>query len=178
MDKIKMGYCPTMMKFADTISKNVKEVEAIPNSSAAEVLGMLRYGELDLGLIGRTAKKEELLKEIKETRLMNGITLIYKIKTGISLSQLGEVEVVTYLPDKKIADVKDFFGKVMQLGSFEECLRYKLEVPVIIDWKDFRDEFELLIPLTSQGKVPQFRAPVLYYKNIEKEILRKIKKSL
>ena len=62
----------------------------------------------------------------------------------------------------------------MQLDSLEECLKYKLEVPVIIDWKDYRDEFELLIPLTSQGKAPQFRAPVLYYKDVENKILDKI----
>ena len=30
---------------------------------------------------------------------------------GISLAQLSNMEVVTYLPDEKIADVKDFFWK-------------------------------------------------------------------
>jgi lauroyl/myristoyl acyltransferase len=178
MEKIKMGYCPTMTKFANTVSENVREIEAIPASSAAEVLGMLYYGQLDVALIGRSAKKSEISKDTNEYRLMSGVTLIYKMKSGISLDQLANVEVLTYLPDEKITDVKDFFGKVVKLNSLEDCLKYKLEVPVIIDWKDFRDEFELLIPVTNQGKAPQFRAPVLYYKNINSEILDKIKKSL
>lgn len=178
MKKIKMGYCPTMAKYARVIDKNIEEIEPVECYSAAEVMELLRRVEIDSGLIGRTARNEERTEKIKELRLKNGITLIYKMRTGISLEQLKSVEVVTYLPEEKVLNVKDFFGKIIHLSSIEECLKYRLEVPVIIDWKDYRDEFRLLIPVTNNGKVPHFRAPVLYYADIEKEILNKIKETI
>ncbi len=176
MDKITMAYCPTMEPFAQEIENNLENVKMIPASSAREVLQFLRYNRVDSVLIGRVAEKRELDENTKFFRLKKGLTLVYKVKSGISVEQLKNVEVLTYLDLEKIAHVKDFFARVVHLDSLEECLKYNLNVPVLVDWEDFRDDFSLLIPMTMTGKAPEFRAPVIYYKkDIDEGILRKIK---
>ena len=67
------------------------------------------------------------------------------------------------------------FGKIEYKDNLNDCLDDNLNTPVIIDWNDFKDEFELLIPIYEYGKVPQFRAPVIYYKNMDENTIHKLK---
>ncbi|NIA03749.1 MAG: hypothetical protein GWP09_00170, partial [Nitrospiraceae bacterium] len=156
---------------------NEYDIELIPASSAGEVLYMLKTNRVDSVLIGRSAKKSELDDKVSSFRMLDGVTLVYKVKAGVPVEQLKEIEVLTYLKPEKIARVKNFFKKVTFLDTIDECLNSNLEIPVIIDWHDFRDDFELLIPMNDYGKVPEFRAPVLYYKvNMSDDFLLNLKK--
>ncbi len=184
--RITMAYCPTMTPYADAIESqkeqenvfgNEYDIELIPASSAGEVLYMLKTNRVDSVLIGRSAKKSELDDKVSSFRMLDGVTLVYKVKAGVPVEQLKEIEVLTYLKPEKIARVKNFFKKVTFLDTIDECLNSNLEIPVIIDWHDFRDDFELLIPMNDYGKVPEFRAPVLYYKvNMSDDFLLNLKK--
>ncbi len=176
---MKISYCPTMAPYAEKIAKKFKNVELFPSSSAAEVLYMLRENAIDGALIGRVAHKREIDDRTKSYRLKEGNTLVYRQKAGISFDQLKQIEVYTYLEDENIKDIKDAFKNVVHFSSLQECLKDGLSTPVLINWKDYKDEFELLIPMDMKGKIPYFRAPVLYYKDedlINQEILETMKK--
>ncbi len=178
---VKMSYCPTMEPYAEKIAQNFENIDVFPSSSAAEVLYLLYNGNIDAALIGRVAHNREIDEKTKFYRLRNGNTLIYRQKAGIGFDQLKDVEVYTYLPEEEIKDIKDAFKNVIHFQTLDECLKDGLATPVLINWEDYRDEFELLIPMDMRGKVSYFRAPVLYYKNDEllnKEMLEKMKKIL
>jgi hypothetical protein len=178
---IRLSYCPTMEPYAEKIAKNFDDIDLMPASSAAEVLYMLRSGNIDGALIGRVAYDRELDEKTKGYRLKGGNTLIYRQKAGIGFDQLKEVEVYTYLPEEEIKDVENAFKNVIYFQTLDECLKDGLATPVLINWEDYRDEFELLIPMDMRGKVSYFRAPVLYYKDeklINTELLDKMKEVL
>ena len=172
----KIAYCPTMEPFAEKVRQNSKQVEMIPMGSAAQVLSMLRNGDIDGVIIGRYAKKRELDSATKRYIFQNGYTLIHSMKQGIDVKQLKRIPIKTYLAKNKIKHIMPLLGEVKFFDSFENCLAEGWDTPVLIDWKDYRDEFELLIPMNSYGKIPVFRAPVLYYKDIDKEIINQMKK--
>ncbi len=172
----KIAYCPTMEPFAEKIRKKSKKVEMIPMGSAAQVLSMLRNGDIDGVLIGRYAKKRELDSSTKRHIFHEGYTLIHSMKQGIDVKQLKRIPIKTYIAKNKIKHIMPLLGEVEFFDSFENCLAGGWDTPVLIDWKDYRDEFELLIPMNSFGKIPVFRAPVLYYKDIDSEIINQMKK--
>ncbi len=170
-----IAYCPTMAPFADKISTSVKAVTMIEMGSAAQVLAALRYGDVNGVLIGRYAKQQELDKETRREILREGYTMVFKQKNGIPVSQLKELTVKTYLNKNTLSEFIPLFGEVIWYESFEACVAEGLEVPVLIDWKDYRDDFELLIPMNSRGKLPLFRAPVLYYNNFDSSLIQVVK---
>ncbi len=174
----KIAFCPTMTPFADNISKSVKEVKMIEMGSAAQVLGALRGGTVDGILIGRYAKAQELSAGTEREIFRGGYTLVYKVKSGISEEQLKGLTIKTYLDKDRLSDFIPLFGSVEYLGSLDECITDGLEAPVLIDWKDYRDDFELLIPLNAGGKVPLFRAPVLYYKDMDRSLIDQIRSAV
>ncbi len=103
---------------------------------------------------------------------------MYRQKTGIPVESLKGIDVITYLSPERISHLSSFFRHIKHLESLEDCLNFRLEVPVIIDWNDYRDDFELLIPMNKMGeKVQEFRAPVLYHIGIPDEIVLKIQGS-
>ena len=178
MEKYRIGFCPTMQPYVDKIARKVDEVEMMPFSSAGQVLSMLRNDNLDGVLIGRTAYAYEIDSNTNFIRLKDGITLAFKMKYAVSEEQLKQVDVLTYLPPEKVEHVEKFFHQIYYRDTLEQCLEENLEVPVIVDWNDFKDDFELLIPVNNYGKTQEFRAPVIYHKNIEDNVLEKIKSLL
>ncbi len=175
MKNYKIGYCPTMQAYADTISEKVPSVEMLDFGSAGQVLSLLKHGNLDGVLIGRTAENRETDENTACVRLKNGITLAFKMKYGIPEEQLKEIDVITYLKPEQVEHVKHFFKEIHYFNTLDECTNQKLEVPVLVDWNDFRDDFQLLIPMNDFGKTAEFRAPVIYHKNICTEAIETIK---
>ena len=170
---MKLVYCPTMTPFANDILKNVSdEVEFIKVPSAAQALSMLKYNEVDSVLIGRCAKQREISNDTKELRLKDGYTLVFKDKEMIYEDELKTLSVLTYLDENKLYEFKDSFKEIKYLSSLKECLKFQLDIPILIDWKDFREDFQLLIPINNNGKVMKFRAPVLYYKEMNEELIK------
>ena len=179
MSKIKIAYCPTMEKYANVIGSKVADIDLINANSAAQVLAMLKENLVDIVLIGRTAKSWEINNHIDFLRLKNGYTLIYKQKMGIYYADLKQVEINTYINREKIKDIAHLFKKINFFTNFDDCLKNGLDIPILIDWKDFRDEFELLIPMDENGKVAYFRAPVLYYnRNVNNQLIKNLKNAI
>lgn len=174
----KIAYCPTMQPFAEKLEKEIDEVSMIEMSSAAQVLAALRSGDVDGVLIGRYAKRRELAEGTRREIFKEGYTLVYKTKGGISESELKDLKVNTYLEKDKLGDFIPLFAKIAFKESLDECLTGGLDTPLIIDWKDFRDDFEMLIPLNESGKLPLFRAPVLYYRGIDSSVIKKMQEVL
>ena len=178
MNKIKLSYCPTMAPYVEKLINGNLDLEIINGISAARTLSMLRNKEVDIIIIGRKAYKRELNVDIKEERLKNGYTLAYSQKTLIPSENLKELTIKTYI--SKIIVEKDFpfFNKVEYFNSKKECMKDSLSIPVLVDWNDFEEEYELLIPIDrNRNKLDVFRAPVVYYnKSVDESIIEIIKK--
>ncbi len=173
-----LAYCPTMEPFAQKIAAAVPNIQLMPMGGAAQVLSTLRGNRVDIALIGRVGYTRELDDGTNFLRLQEGLTLAYRQKAFLPEEKLKGIEVVTYLPPEKTAAVAHYFGHLTRLDSLEACLAYNLEVPVLVDWQDFRDDFGLLIPSTPFGKTPAFRAPVIYYKKLDDDTLAQIQQAV
>ncbi len=177
-ERIKIAFCPTMGVFMEELN-SISEIEQVPVPSAGQALFLLKSGAVDGTIIGRYAKRSELPRESEFVKLRGGQTLIYRQKTGIPVEALKDVQVITYLSPEGIHHLSGFFKSVEHLERLEECLKYGLEVPVIIDWNDYRDDFELLIPVNEMGeKILEFRAPVLYHMEIPEGIVSQIEEKI
>lgn len=172
---IKIAYCPTMEPFVRKLS-GIDGLEFFNMGSAAQAFMSYLNKQADAVLVGRAAYGREKDKETIETRLKEGLTLVYQQKTGVDEGELANITVWTYLDASKTADFNNLFMEIIRKNSLEACLEDGLQTPVLLDWKDFRDEFQLLIPLNPNGKVPLFRAPVLYHRGISQDVLDNMKK--
>jgi hypothetical protein len=168
-----------MELFAQKIAGKIPDAELVQVGSAAQAMRMLYNDQVDSVLIGRVATKREMDNRTIETRLADGITLIYRQKSGLPVSALSEIPVATYLTDEQLGELKDAFAQITKYETIEECLQDGLATPVLIDWRDYQDSFELLIPMFDNGaKDPRFRAPVIYHKGFDENLLQQIKDSL
>ena len=172
-----IAFCPTMNPFAEKLVQ-IEGIKMIPLQSAGQSLATLKAGEVQGVLIGRYAKGREIDSETQQDILQGGCTLVYRAKTGIGETELKNVAVNTYLADEDIQAFKPLLGEIHRFDSLDACLKDQLATPILIDWQDYRDEFELLIPMNNYGKVSLFRAPVLYTKNIDSSLLEAIKQSI
>ena len=162
--KIKVGICPTMSVFAEKLKKNNDNFEIIDLGSAGQVLYYLANDSLDLGLIGRLAKKSEFQGFQKELDDKEGFTLVSNQKDFILEDDLPELEIQTTLQPEI---VKTNFPQLKNI-IFKDKLNENLEEGEkrLISWKDWNDSFELLIPVDYfNNKVISFRKPYLFSKN-------------
>ncbi|MGM5484668.1 MAG: hypothetical protein ACQEP1_02230 [Nanobdellota archaeon] len=159
-EEIIFGHCPTMSVIAENIaSENERlSLKRYPHTSAA--LSALNKGEVDIALVGRVAKDNELGNAV-ERRLREGLTLVGDEKRFISLRNLEETEVHTavskdkveeYLPERTEVVYHDSTAKAIEDGDV-----------VLLDWVDYTDDFGLVIPVdNNMNKIERFRIPVLY----------------
>ncbi|MCD6101483.1 MAG: hypothetical protein J7J77_00305 [Candidatus Cloacimonetes bacterium] len=162
-DTIKMGYCPTMEIFLNDIMELNPDIKLLSFGSAAQVLALLKEDYLNAGLIGRIAKKNEIYNEIKEMRLAKGYTLVGKFKIAIPHGELSNMEIHTYLPEEVVKSFIPEVNKVIYHKSVEDAVREGISSAILIDWDDYSDDYELIIPIEDEGKVLKFRTPTLYY---------------
>ncbi|MFW6220260.1 MAG: hypothetical protein ACOC3X_01165 [Nanoarchaeota archaeon] len=164
-----LGYCPTMKPYVDEFininneEKIVDNIELIPLDTTASALKQLNQNNLDLVIVGRTALDTELINK-NEIKLKKSYTLIYQTKQFIDYSVLNNLTIHTYLP-KEI--VKNYFleENIVFYDSLEEISKNEI---IFIDWDDFTDDMQLLIPIHNNQKIINFRIPIIYYDN-EKE---------
>ncbi|BEP29706.1 hypothetical protein [Helicovermis profundi] len=180
MKKLKLSYCPTMLPYINKLIDNKIDLEIVNGMSAAGVLAMLRNREVDMIIIGRKAYKRELNLEIKEKRIKNGYTLAYSHKTSISKERLKELAIKTYIPKVIVEKDFSFFEQVEYFDSKKDCMKNSFSTPTLVDWNDFEEEYELLIPMDeNRNKLNIFRAPVVYYnENIDESLIKEIDRIL
>jgi hypothetical protein len=174
-EKTKIGYCPTMYEEAKKIAEE-KNYELVYFESAALVLNALNRKNIDLALIGRKAKKEEIKiptitgaaiiedKEKNEEKTSNqGYTLISKEKKMIDYSSLHLIEIHTYISKETAEKLFPKKTKIVYHTEKEEAIKQiKNGKNVLIDWSDWQDEFELLIVMKGSEKAKEFRGIFLY----------------
>jgi len=175
-DNIKLCFCPTMTPYAEKIAKEVNRIELVPYPSAAMVMSALLNKVIDIALIGREAYSEEINTNISKKRLKNGYTLVYREKVVIPEEKLNEIPIKTYLSKEIAEQILPNPDNIIYCESLKECDNPENDLPILIDWRDFSDKFELLIPINSKsGKTPIFRAPIVYYNNnVSKETIDSI----
>lgn len=153
-EKMRLGYCPTMQEEAISLSQK-KDYELVKLSSASEVLYALNNNQVDKGLIGRKAKLNEINSNIKETTLKSGYTLVSKNKGFIESSQLPFLDIYTYLEE-------DFNFPVNKISKEEVLGNIDAGKIALISWKDWNDNFELIVVMNGNEKVKDFRGVFLY----------------
>ena len=157
---MKIGYCPTMEKDLKKYIKN-KNFESINLGSARQVLYSLDNNEIDIGVIGRQAKRIEFEGVLK--RIGTGYALITAMKSMVSNKALDMLEIHTSVSKEIIEQKYPYLKNIIYHDSFKEALA-KGEIQ-LISWDDWNDDFELLIPVDDfNNKNPDFRVPHFYSK--------------
>ncbi len=156
-----IGYCPTMSGYANLIASQNKNVDILEFGSASIVMSKLNSKEVDIALIGRKARIDELGSN-HERVLKPGFTLVSPSRYFIGYSVLKDSEIITYT-DKEIAE---FFPELNLKFVQNKVDAFKDSNIVLIPWDDYEDSMELVIPLSEdRTKVEKFRTPIIYSSN-------------
>ncbi len=147
-----------MEPFVEHLAKN-DEIVTFDLGSARSVLMALNTGQIDVGIIGRTAKKSEFTGLKK--RIGEGYTLVTNRKQMILNDELSQIDIHTALPEKVV--MKNF-PYLKHLIYHEKMADSLMDGEVrLISWDDWNDSFELLIPVDeAYNKNPDFRVPHLF----------------
>jgi hypothetical protein len=154
-----LGYCPTMKEYAENIVLNNPNIKILEVPSSELVFIGLKERNLDIGLTGRLAKSTEL-NNPEEIYLKTGYTLITKIKSFIDKKDLKQIIIHTALK-QDIAEKLLPENTIIYYNNYNEALT-GINEAVLINWKDFKDNYELLVVMDGNIKVKDFRIPVLY----------------
>ncbi len=153
-----VGYCPTMEPYAREIAAE-EDMELLLYGSAAAVLHALRQGQITVGVIGRIAAASEYPE--KGQRLAQGYTLIGPSHSLISYETVKSLPISTALAEDVVAKRFPELEHVAFHESTAEAL--KTGSAVLIDWDEWQDGYQLLVPVHPDGrKVSKFRTPVVY----------------
>jgi hypothetical protein len=154
-----LGYCPTMKEYAENIVLNNPNIKILEVPSSELVFIGLKERNLDIGLTGRLAKSTEL-NNPEEIYLETGYTLITRIKSFIDKKDLKQIIIHTALK-QDIAEKLLPENTIIYYNNYNEALT-GINEAVLINWKDFKDNYELLVVMDGNIKVKDFRIPVLY----------------
>jgi hypothetical protein len=167
--KIVLGYCPTMYEYARNIQELNDNLELRLFESSLTAINQLKSGNLDIILIGRIAKLNEL-NNAYELRLRQGMTLVSINKNFILEQDLINIPIHTALSREIVELYFPITNNIIFHDSLDYAIRNGIHQSVLIDWNDFNDDFELLIPVDAQmNKIEKFRLPILY--SLDKDLI-------
>ncbi len=163
---MRIGYCPTMKPFVEKLES--RGFILVNLGSAGAVFQALNLGEIDVGVVGRRAKSREFSGFMR--RLSEGYTLVNDRKQMILNEDLGRIRINTALSKEIVESKFPYLKNVVYRGKIPE----KLDGGVwLISWDDWRDDFELLIPVDGEyRKNSDFRVPHVFSRT--KEGLEKV----
>lgn len=154
-----LGYCKTFERYAHALAQE-NNLDLVIYGSSFDVLSNLKSGKIDYGVIGRRAYSYEINEETLEIPLKEyGFTLISSQKAFFEYSEIENLEVHTYLKNEEISDFFTFKPQITFHENIESALKGEL---VLIHWEDFKDDFQLVVPIEDDAKVEKFRNPMLY----------------
>ena len=158
-----LGYCPTMKNHAFEYARNNNFI-AVEVETTSIALENLRKGNFDAVIVGRKAHQNEITSNINGTQLKEGYTLVADSRNIIPESQLSDYIIHTYLDsnitDKLLPNLEIFHYENFETAFAEGVSGYPNAM--LIDWRDYQDNFQLLIPMRGNSKTPEFRTPFLY----------------
>jgi len=161
-EKIRLGYCPTMLEDAKKLAEE-NDYVLVKFSSASEVLTALNLKEIEKGLIGRKPENYELLYNLDEVVLKSGYTLVSNQKNFIEISELNNLEVHTYLPKEVVEEAIQNIHSIVFHESKEIALSKISEGKIVlVSWDDWQDDFGLTVVMDGNEKVKDFRCSCLY----------------
>jgi hypothetical protein len=175
---ITLSYCPTMESYAKKIAEDNLNVILDKDFSTASVLSKLKNKKIDIALVGRIADSWEL-DNVKEIRLKDGYTLIGPTKNFVLESNLKDIEVHTAISESIVQEYFPELENIVYYMSVDDALTFGKNKVILIDWKDYKTGYNLIIPLyENNNKVEKYRIPTLYvnddeliiYLNLEKYI--------
>lgn len=169
-ETVRVAYCPTMKPFAEQIANTNKNVLLLEQSSSAQALQELKNQNIDVALIGRKAEQSEI-QSVNERILKEGYTLITTTKTFIQEKELANINIHTAIAED-IAKQLLPYSEIQFYTTTQEAVHTGLQEAVLIDWKEYKEEYELLVVMKGTEKMVQFRIPVLYSNKYD---LKKIK---
>ena len=158
-----IGYCPTMEDYAKEYAKENNMVPVKVDTTSV-ALQNLKQGNLDAVIVGRKAHRSEITPATIESQLEDGYTLISNNQNLIQEFQLSNYIIHTYI-DSEIAKELIPNSEIVYYENFENALVNGISGypnAMLIDWRDYKDNFPLLIPMRGNSKVPEFRTPFLY----------------
>ncbi len=163
--QFKLGFCPTMADMAVDLKGNNEFVQLYPFGSAAEALFYLKQKAVNAIVIGRLAKERERSAQMEMHPLQKeGYTLVCHQKGFIEFDHIGKLRVHTYLPQELVQENFPELKQVSYYADKHSALQNLSDTEVVlIDWRDFEEDFELMIPVNESGKIKKYRLPVLYY---------------
>lgn len=170
VQQISVGYCPTMKLIAEKIANNNQDIVLVQQASSAKALQELNNQNIDIALIGRLAKQDEI-GSVNEKMLGTGYTLVTNTKRFIQENDLSKIKVHTTIA-KDIAKGILPESEIAFYSTMQEAITNGLSEAVLIDWNDYKDEYELLVVMNGAQKVERFRIPVLYSNNYDFEKLK------
>ncbi len=135
------------------------------------VLNLISKDITNAGIIERKANSWEIDQDFSEIQLQKGYALIYKNKIFVELDELKNWNISTYLPENEIKDYTDYFGSIYHTNSLKESYKFIDQMPVLIPWDDYQDNFNLFVPINNNEIETRFITPFLYYKKLEKKDL-------
>jgi hypothetical protein len=154
-----IGYCPTMERYAIYFEEKGFEIKKY--NSSQEVISELKKNNIDIALIGRIAKKEELNQEGCFLECSK-YTLISNKKEFIFYNDIFNREIHTYLKKETVSEILKGHENIIYHKDLDSATK-DLSKTILIEWKDYKDEYELVIPLNILGeKIETFRVPILY----------------
>ncbi len=157
-ETLRLGYCPTMEKYANSIDSQNKNVDLLKFGDASTVMSKLNSKQIDVALIGRKAREDELGSN-HERLLKPGFTLVSPSKYFIGYSELRNLEIITY----EHKGITEIFPELNLEFIQDKADVFQGSNIVLISWEDYEDFMGLVIPLNEDGtKVEKFRAPIIY----------------
>lgn len=177
LEEITIGYCPTMEKHVAKLSNADESINSKVFSSASNALNALKLGSIDAVIIGRTAYHDEIGPTTQEIRLRDGYTLVGNERAFIGKEELNNIQIHTYISKEKAQEQLPANANIIVHESKNEAIEEGLKQALLIPWKDYKEEYELIIPAYPGGrKVEEFRAPVVYYNNLDERHIKNIEK--
>ncbi len=159
---VRLGYCPTMSGIAEEIGAKNSHVSLVPYDFTVQALQSLNNEEVDVVLVGRLAEENEI-GETFERQLRDGLTLIGREKRLISIDEMQRSRIHTYVSKKQAQEYIPNTDNIIFHDSFESAIKDGINDVVLIQWSDFSDDLELVIPVdNNMNKIEKFRIPVLY----------------
>ncbi len=165
VETISLGYCPTMKPIAERIANSNENIILLEQSSSAQALQKLSNNKIDVALIGRKAEQDEI-QMVNEKMLGQGYTLVTDTKNFIQENELANIKVHTAI-EENIAEQIIPDSEIMFYPTTQEAIAQGLQEAVLINWNDYKDEFELLVILKGMDKSERFRIPILYSKKYD-----------
>ncbi|MFW5865619.1 MAG: hypothetical protein ACOCU6_00835 [Nanoarchaeota archaeon] len=161
-DPVTLGHCPTMADLAKEIASKNEHVSLVRYGSTAKALDELDNGSVDVVLVGRLAHQSEV-NDGFEKRLEEGLTLVGTEKKLMRMSDIKRSKVHTAVSEDLTGEYLPNANNIVFHDSTDSAIQKGLNDIVLIDWNDYTDDMELVIPVDMAGnKIERFRIPVLY----------------